>query len=487
MLSYQKDQIKLNKTMVLNLFPFTLIIMLIIMQCLTLCACGSSQSKVVKHKSKPIFNVHILSRRIFQVRSIRFSRLANEKALYLTNAKDGKVWRYDLRNLSKLTQSNIKNEPPRTKVKQRSILRQANKYEYTKYLDVIRLGDKKNEQLGLVISSKSDLEKCCQLKLLTLSSNRQKMVPWKDRNLKAGHVFQHNSVGDFNGDGYEDLISLILHIENDHQARTTEYEHEIILFVGSKTGSLKEVDRLLRKDEQLMALKVIDLEGDGRDEIPYYHYQNNKAGLWVIKVKKNNKLIVKRVLTPKQDARDKFIFADINGDQKVDVITDYTIVRHKDKKSQCCDVFINQGNGKFKYTSFKMGQSKVKQARIPKLAFDVDGDGKEDLIQFDRVDQIAQWKHKLNVWSNKKGKFKMRKAKLNYKSGYFNRSCNIVDVADFDHDGDLDMLCADYGASRIHNGVEDIDPKHSNVFLLENLTRQKKHKPKKNQKKTLKR
>ena len=135
--------------------------------CWLMSSCGGvdERPKRKRVKRQDHFKVHLISRYIFQSKALRFSRLKGDRAFYMSNVQEGKIWRFELDDLSKRRREG---KYTYTDI-HRSILKQSDRYYPVLGMDQLLIG-KKKKRAKLIIGSESLIERCCQLKTLSPSS-----------------------------------------------------------------------------------------------------------------------------------------------------------------------------------------------------------------------------------------------------------------------------------------------------------------------------
>ena len=192
----------------------------------------------------------------------------------------------------------------------------------------------------------------------------------------------------------------------------------------------------------------------------------NRKSLFIFKGL-NGRLTKKKLFTTRKYIIFGYGFADVNGDGKLDFVSDFG-GKHKKKsnvRTPCCDLYLNIGNFKFKRKELP-----TESPSMPTFPIDLDQDGRDELIRF-VYDQRGS-EDRVFVWRYRKAKFRRREAKLTRVSDYF-RACIVTDTYDFDQDGDTDFICSDRGKSSITTKDTVIDDPHTNVFLFENISKRR--------------
>jgi surface antigen len=184
--------------------------------------------------------------------------------------------------------------------------------------------------------------------------------------------------GDVNGDGYDDLVGI--------------YDNggSISLWVFKSTGSSFTVSKWYTSggwDIKRSKFLVGDVDGDGRDDvIAVYDYGDNTIGIWAFK-STGSGFVAKKMYTCDfwTMAKSTFVAADVNGDNKDDVVGVY-------------DTGSGFNMWIFKSTGTAMSASKVYKSgswNLAKSAFvagDMNGDNKND------VEGIYDYGGYIGIW-----------------------------------------------------------------------------------------
>ncbi len=134
---------------------------------------------------------------------------------------------------------------------------------------------------------------------------------------------------------------------------------------------------------------------------------------------------------------------DLNGDGLLDFVVLFS------QEFECIEAFINLGHGKFeKQLVFKADDPTYGSARIE--VADLDGDGDQDVVYAngDSFDTGSKAYHSVQ-WLENNGKFPFEHHHIAYMPGVL-----AIKVADFDNDGDVDIVAGSLVAKRLDESFE---------------------------------
>lgn len=430
--------------------------------CALIVACGGAErarsDAAHEHpaaRAEPELRAHLLSLDTLQITGATFSRLPDERRLYVTNLGKGKLWSYVLDGLRRPT------EPEQTPVPHRSILRGAERYFYVTPAVSIHLGGGRGL---LAAGAESSLETCCQVELLTPQARG--FAHEENLIVRPGPGgFSSTHAADFDGDGRVDLVAVQQVPSYQRPGATSDVPDAFVhLFLGGPRDLVPK-DVLDMKNTDVLATRPVDLGGNGRFELPFLVPGREVS---VIEYKGGGLSRRKLIALAPDTSWNFFDFGDVDGDHSVDFLVSYTT--KASPFGLCCDVYLGDGRGGFgKRQRAEVGPPNAPVAVFQPLSrlIDLDGDGRDELLTR-RGRDLEAWSHR------KDGRFESRIVRFDDPSGRFlsdrdPQSCKVYDVYDFDDDGDLDMSCGERSQSAQYDVRGEPGPAQSPLFLLENL------------------
>lgn len=235
-----------------------------------------------------------------------------------------------------------------------------------------------------------------------------------------------------------------------------KYQKQVL---SSQTGSTKVI--------------ITDFDGDKKEDVLALFAQGDER--IVVFLNKGNLQFEEKLLLrfPSIYGSSSFDVADMDKDGKKDII--YTAGDNADfstilKPYHGVYIFKNQGNsngssGQFKQTQFfqQNGATKV----IPR---DFDNDGDLDLVS---IALFPDTDHRplegFIYFENKGSKFLQKTLNINHLGRW-----SVMDAADIDHDGDVDIILGSHPIAKFPSGFDQAWKKGNGLVILRNKTKDKK-------------
>ena len=262
--------------------------------------------------------------------------------------------------------------------------------------------------------------------------------------------------GDFNGDGKEDVASIVslmgyggANNKIEFQVTRGGTDTPVVWYSTDKFNGVKIQDRVTAGD----------FNGDGKDDIAVmYNYGDNKPKIFVFYSTGNSfaqavQWYAETGFYNPERIEGRFVAGDFNGDGKDDIATMYDYIDHTAKIL----VFISNGSSFNAWTPWFTEDTPYHYNPVNVAgrfeAGDMNGDGKDDIVT---LYYYANETTKIHVFLSAGNTFQMWQtwyAQLN--AGYYNCD-NVADrfeVADFNGDGKDDVATMyDYGSGtmRLH-------------------------------------
>lgn len=272
------------------------------------------------------------------------------------------------------------------------------------------------------------------------------------RTIKAPLSMQHKMmVTDINCDGAADILMV-----NANYMGSTYYtlmskstDNSVEPLVLSKSGEVS--------NDGFVNTSFVDLDGDGTMELlnVWDTKGSNGAGSCLYKLSKEGELTRITYLT--LGGEDYFITGDFNGDGKTDIIT----TGNKDKTEWKMNYARGVLDASNLFHSEKFTSSFFSQKDKRVYGEDVNGDGLSDLVVIDKNDGKA-----LEIWINKGTDKDFERHACQTVPGTNSRSY-LLD--DFNGDGKMDMLSY-YKRGNSSNGFELFSQTNSSMDLLVGVT-----------------
>jgi hypothetical protein len=239
------------------------------------------------------------------------------------------------------------------------------------------------------------------------------------------------AIGDLNGDGLEDFF-----------IGSSKREQSAIFYQNDNGKFQKEVLDIFEQNKlaEDVDAKLVDIDNDndldivvatggneyrGRSpQLQQYIYINQGDGNFTKDTLPNSHITASCVLPN-----------DVNGDGLVDLFFGGRALSWNYGKTPNSYLYINRGNGKFEEATDEISKDLKKVGLVKDGEWaDIDNDGDQDLIL------AMEWESIL-IFKNENGKLK--KEAVNDMKGWW----NFAKVADFDGDGDMDILGGNLGSN----------------------------------------
>ncbi len=406
------------------------------------------------------------------VAAARFSRLPGQRVAYVSTASAGAVFRYDLRDLGA-------NPAPRV-ADPRGTLMYGDLPRGTVHFEGMLTDRQRATEHPLVVTAEhAGARRAVVLleRLLPTATGAYAPSPIDPR--PRNDKYQWARLGDFDGDGREDIVAFnSTPVVNRGPVRlaTTMY-----LYQGAADGAFRFVSQLVLDHHYSEDPRVVDLDGDGRDELvmindctvrgSYVMFCSPPGnpgapqGAGMVVVEQSGGVLRAR---PTQwfdpvFSASPMVVADLDGDGRKDIASG-VIERNGDSNRHVDGVLVYYGQADGTFASRRYPE-------IPRGTWsdgvDLDGDGCTELLH-------VGW-NEVTVWGLRDRTPTRQPVALELSApnarGEF--AGLVSDHYDFDHDGDEDLLVAGLGVGIRRPGQTTGSVLiHGPLWLIENLTEQ---------------
>jgi hypothetical protein len=402
-----------------------------------------------------------------------FSRLPGQRAAYVSTGGPGAVHHYDLSDVG--ANPRPRAGGPRNRLMYGDLPRGTVGFEGM--LTDVRRGT----EVPLVVTAEHANARRAEVLLERLlptptGGHAPSPIDPRPRNAK----YQSASVGDFNGDALPDLVAFnVTPVTNRGPVRlvTTLYFYQ-----GGGDGQFRFVNQLELDRHYADDVRVVDLDGDGRDELVMLNGCTVRGGYVMFCTPPDNPgdprgsgVVVVDHAEGRLRARptlwfdrsfvgEPLVIADLDGDGRRDIASGVNEVRSEGNfRVDQMLVYLAQPDGTF---------TERRLANIPRTDWqshaDLDGDGRAEIVD-------VSW-NQVTVWSYRDGALTRQPVELDLVTpdARGRMAGLITDRYDFDHDGDEDLLVAGISIGRPRGAAGDPGPMTAEcpVWVLENVTEQ---------------
>lgn len=260
----------------------------------------------------------------------------------------------------------------------------------------------------------------------TLEFNRDILIPFAYTNLSP-----RISVGDLNKDSLEDIVCG----GGKTQSASVWFQNSQGQFEKSNTSVFEE-SSISEDTDQL----IFDADGDGDSDILIAsggnEFKNDKALQPRLYRNENGKFVIDQ--TAFKDVylnASRLSAVDLDNDGDLDISISANIVPHEYAKTPRQYLFANNGKGNFKDVTDQFSSAFKNVGMVQDICWrDINGDKFPDAI-------VAGHWMPLKIFINDGTRLKELPAGLEQTNGWW----NVLKVADFDKDGDLDIVAGNWG------------------------------------------
>jgi hypothetical protein len=231
----------------------------------------------------------------------------------------------------------------------------------------------------------------------------------------AGNAPRAVAIGDFNGDGKDDLVVA------------NTFSNNVSLFLGNGNGTFQPAQNI-GSGGQAFHVAVADLNGDGKLDLVVINRYSAVSNVAILLGNGNGTFQVPSLINTGAYDSVFGLVVDVNGDGKLDIIV-------ANDGSAFLNVLLGNGNGTFQPST----NVAVSLYNISVAAADLNGDGKLDLVAAqDYINGFISV-----VFGNGNGTFQPA---VTYPVG---SRPSQVEIADFNSDGKSDLAVGNGGSSNI--------------------------------------